>query len=109
MRRQQQLDSIVRRKNTGGKKKKQKETVQKMRQGVAASKAMDLPAQPLVKTIPGGTSVLFAMARSMAVSAPGQEEDYGTWTSASDAATGSSIQQNRKNPKRAAGTTEYGC
>lgn len=42
-----------------------KEAVQKRRQGLAASSAMDLPSQPLIRTIGGGTAMIFEMASRM--------------------------------------------
>jgi hypothetical protein len=44
----------------------QRERIQKVRLGEQASKSMDLPKQPLITTIAGGTSAIFAMARRMA-------------------------------------------
>lgn len=43
------------------------EKINKRRQGEAASASMDLPEQPLIKTIGGGTAMIFAMARQMAM------------------------------------------
>jgi hypothetical protein len=44
----------------------QRERIQKIRLGEQASQAMDLPKQPLITTIAGGTSTIFAMARRIA-------------------------------------------
>lgn len=43
------------------------EKINKRKQGEAASLAMDIPEQPLISTIGGGTAMIFAMARRMAM------------------------------------------
>jgi hypothetical protein len=54
MKRAAQIDAVV---------SPKKEIVKKRKDGEAASAAMDLPVQPLVKTIPGGTRLIFEAAR----------------------------------------------
>jgi hypothetical protein len=96
--RQRQLDAVIRTKAAGqGRRRGQqmvpkigtilnpppRQVAQKRRQGLAASRAMDLPEQPIVQTIAGGTSLIFAMARQMAAASAFNYEQQQQQRSAS--------------------------
>jgi hypothetical protein len=67
--REAQLDAILQKKPkfVDGEIRAKKDIVKKRKQGEAASAAMDLPEQPIVTTIGGGTNALFASIRNAVV------------------------------------------